>query len=263
MEDNLGTICRTRQHSSSRKRWRRRTSVDIIGQFGVGFYSAFMVADEVTVVFSRTYGSDEAYHVEVQRCRRLYHRAWHKATSAGTDVIMKLKEDTEDEKYSRVPRDHTRLQSLVKKYSDYIRYPIKMDDGDVPARQRRHRPIRDKPEYETYDGEPRRSTRMVPDLDRRPGRDVTDEEYNSFYKEKFFDFEDPIKVIHSTAWRALSPIRRCCIIPAKAPYDYLHQGFQKGPAALFLRRADYGQTAQTCCRTTSALSRGIVDSQDL
>ena len=211
MEDNLGTICRSGS-LKFKQEMEKKDELDIIGQFGVGFYSAFMVADEVTVV-SKKYGSDEAFMWKSSGADG-YTIEPAQRDGAGTDVIMKLKEDTEDEKYSRFLETYT-IQSLVKKYSDYIRYPIKMDVET--QRVKEGTADSDKPEYETVT-ENRTLNSMVP-IWQKAKKDVTDEEYNNFYKEKFFDFEDPLAVIHASVEGAVT-YKALLYIPAKAPYDF-------------------------------------------
>ena len=170
MEENLGTICKSGS-LSFKQAMEKSDDVDIIGQFGVGFYSAFMVASSVTVI-SRKYGSDKAYKwtsdgadgYTIEEAERDY---------PGTDVIMTLKEDTEDEKYSEFLEEYE-IRSLIRKYSDYIRYPIKMEVT-------KSRKVEDSDEYETYT-ELETLNSMVP-LWQRAKKDVTEEEYNSFYQD--------------------------------------------------------------------------------
>ena len=191
MENNLGTICRSGSLQFKQALDKDKAAdTDIIGQFGVGFYSAFMVADKVTVI-SKKYGSDEAWKWESEGADGYTMTPCERA-AAGTDVIMQLKADTDDEKYSRFLKTWE-LQSLVRKYSDYIRYPIRM--AVEKSRMKEGTEKSDKPEYETYT-EVETLNSMVPIWNRNK-KDVTDEEYNNFYKEKFFDFEDPLAVIHA------------------------------------------------------------------
>ena len=184
MEENLGTICKSGS-LDFKEHMDKQEAVDIIGQFGVGFYSAFMVADTVTVI-SRQYGSEEAWMWQSSGADG-YTMEPAQRESAGTDVIMKIKADTDDEKYSRFLEEYE-LRELVKKYSDYIRYPIRME-----VTKSRPKPQEDKdksPEYEDYT-EVDTLNSMVP-LWQRNKKDVTDEEYDAFYREKFFDYEKPI-----------------------------------------------------------------------
>ena len=253
MEDNLGTICRSGS-LKFKQEMEKKDELDIIGQFGVGFYSAFMVADEVTVV-SKKYGSDEAFMWKSSGADG-YTIEPAQRDGAGTDVIMKLKEDTEDEKYSRFLETYT-IQSLVKKYSDYIRYPIKMDVET--QRVKEGTADSDKPEYETVT-ENRTLNSMVP-IWQKAKKDVTDEEYNNFYKEKFFDFEDPLAVIHASVEGAVT-YKALLYIPAKAPYDFYTKDFKKGLqlySSGVLIMENCADLLPDCFRFV----RGIVDSQDL
>ena len=221
MENNLGTICRSGSLQFKQALDKDKAAdTDIIGQFGVGFYSAFMVADKVTVI-SKKYGSDEAWKWESEGADG-YPMTPCERAAAGTDVIMQLKADTDDEKYSRFLKTWE-LQSLVRKYSDYIRYPIRM--AVEKSRMKEGTENSDKPEYETYT-EVETLNSMVPIWNRNK-KDVTDEEYNNFYKEKFFDFEDPLAVIHANVEGAVT-YKALLFIPAKAPYDFYTKDFKKG-----------------------------------
>ena len=222
LEANLGTIAKSGSRSFKedlKDAQDAQDNIDIIGQFGVGFYSAFMVADEVTVI-SREYGSDAAHK-------------WHSTgadgytvteaerSAAGTDVIIKLKENTDDEDYDRFLNDYT-IVSLIKKYSDYIRYPIRMEreksrpkEGGDP----------EKHEMETYT-EIETLNSMVP-IWQRGKSEVTQEDYNQFYREKFFDFEAPLDTIYMDAEGVVS-YKALLFIPAKASYDYYTKEYKKG-----------------------------------
>ena len=253
MEDNLGTICRSGS-LKFKQEMEKKDELDIIGQFGVGFYSAFMVADEVTVV-SKKYGSDEAFMWKSSGADG-YTIEPAQRDGAGTDVIMKLKEDTEDEKYSRFLETYT-IQSLVKKYSDYIRYPIKMDVET--QRVKEGTADSDKPEYETVT-ENRTLNSMVP-IWQKAKKDVTDEEYNNFYKEKFFDFEDPLAVIHASVEGAVT-YKALLYIPAKAPYDFYTKDFKKG-LQLYSSGVLIMENCADLLPEHFRFVRGVVDTQDL
>ena len=253
MEENLGTICRSGS-LKFKQEMEKKDDLDIIGQFGVGFYSAFMVADEVTVV-SRKYGSDEAFMWKSSGADG-YTIEPAERESAGTDVIMKLKEDTEDEKYSRFLESYT-IQSLVKKYSDYIRYPIRMNVET--QRLKEGTESSEKPEYETVI-EDRTLNSMVP-IWQKAKKDVTEEEYNTFYKEKFYDFEDPLAVIHASVEGAVT-YKALLYIPARAPYDFNTKDFKKGLqlySSGVLIMENCADLLPDCFRFV----RGVVDSQDL
>ena len=183
MEENLGTICKSGS-LGFKQAMEKQADIDIIGQFGVGFYSAFMVASSVTVI-SRKYGQDKAWKWTSDGADG-YTIAEARRECAGTDVIMKLKEDGEDEKYSRFLEEYE-LRSLIRKYSDYIRYPIRME---VTKSRRKEDSPEDAPEYEEYT-QLETLNSMVP-LWQRAKKDVTEEEYNTFYREKFFDYNKPL-----------------------------------------------------------------------
>ena len=253
MEENLGTICRSGS-LKFKQEMEKQDELDIIGQFGVGFYSAFMVADEVTVI-SKKYGSDEAYQWQSSGADG-YTMQPAERTGAGTDVIMKLKADTEDEKYSRYLESYV-LQGLVKKYSDYIRYPIRMNVETQRLKEGTENS--DKPEYETV-LEDRTLNSMVP-IWQKAKKDVTEAEYNDFYKEKFYDFEDPIATIHASVEGAVT-YKALLYIPAKAPYDFYTKDFKKGLqlySSGVLIMENCADLLPDCFRFV----RGVVDSQDL
>ena len=195
MENNLGTICRSGS-LQFKQDMEKQPDLDIIGQFGVGFYSAFMVAADVSVI-SKKYGSDEAWMWQSSGADG-YTMTPCEREDAGTDVIMHLKDDTDDEKYSRFLQTYE-LERLVKKYSDYIRYPIKMR---VEKSRMKEGCEKDKPEYETYE-EVETLNSMIP-LWQKAKQDVTEAEYNQFYKDKFYDFEDPAAVIHMSVEGAVT-----------------------------------------------------------
>ena len=253
MEENLGTICRSGS-LKFKQEMEKQDELDIIGQFGVGFYSAFMVADEVTVI-SKKYGSDEAYQWQSSGADGYTMQPAERA-GAGTDVIMKLKADTEDEKYSRYLESYV-LQGLVKKYSDYIRYPIKMNVETQRLKEGTENS--DKPEYETV-VEDRTLNSMVP-IWQKAKKDVTEAEYNDFYKEKFYDFEDPVATIHASVEGAVT-YKALLYIPAKVPYDFYTKDFKKGLqlySSGVLIMENCADLLPDCFRFV----RGVVDSQDL
>ena len=255
MENNLGTICRSGSLQFKQALDKEKAAdTDIIGQFGVGFYSAFMVADKVTVI-SKKYGSDEAWKWESEGADG-YTMTPCERESAGTDVIMQLKADTDDEKYARFLKTWE-LQSLVRKYSDYIRYPIRM--AVEKSRMKEGTEKSDKPEYETYT-EVETLNSMVPIWNRNK-KDVTDEEYNNFYKEKFFDFEDPLAVIHANVEGAVT-YKALLFIPAKAPYDFYTKDFKKG-LQLYSSGVMIMENCADLLPDCFRFVRGVVDSQDL
>ena len=215
LESNLGTIAKSGS-LAFKKENEAKEDVDIIGQFGVGFYSAFMVADCVRVE-SRAFGADEAFCWEshgaagytVEPCEKEGH---------GTRIILHIKPNADDENYDEFLEPY-RLQALVKKYSDYIRYPIKME------MERSRLKEGSDSEYETYT-EVETLNSMVP-LWKKNKSELTEEDYNAFYKEKFHDFENPARVIHSSTEGAAT-YNALLFIPARAPYNYYSRDYEKG-----------------------------------
>ena len=253
MEENLGTIA----HSGSlsfKTAMEKQDDIDIIGQFGVGFYSAFMVADKVTVI-SKKYGSDEAWRWESSGADGYTVTPCEKE-SAGTDVIMTLKEDTEDEKYSDYLGEF-RLRSLVKKYSDYIRYPIKMlVETRKPVGEAKEG---EEQQYETVQEEQTLNS-MVP-IWQKNKKDVTDEEYLNFYKDKFFDYEAPAGKIHISVEGAVT-YKALLYIPAKAPYDFYTKDYKSG-LQLYSSGVMIMDNCPDLLPEHFRFVRGVVDTQDL
>ncbi len=252
MEENLGTICKSGS-LSFKKEMEKQEDIDIIGQFGVGFYSAFMVASSVTVI-SRRYGQDTAWKW-VSDGADGYTIEETTRDAAGTDIIMTLKPDTEDEDYSKFLQEYE-LRNLIKRYSDYIRYPIRME---VEKSRKKEDSPEDKPEYETYT-EWETMNSMVP-LWQRPKKDVTEEEYESFYREKFFDYNKPIRTIHTSAEGSVS-FKALLYIPAKAPYDYYSKDFKAG-LQLYSSGVLIMEHCEELLPEHFRFVRGIVDSQDI
>ena len=255
LESNLGTIAKSGSLAFKQEEdGEHREDIDIIGQFGVGFYSAFMVASRVTV-YSRPYGSDEAWKWEsrgvegytIEPCEMDGH---------GTKIVLTLKENEGKENYDEFLDPH-RVSALVKRYSDYIRYPIRM--AVEKSRMKEGTEKSDKPEYETYT-EVETLNSMVPIWNRNK-KDVTDEEYNNFYKEKFFDFEDPLAVIHANVEGAVT-YKALLFIPAKAPYDFYTKDFKKG-LQLYSSGVMIMENCADLLPDCFRFVRGVVDSQDL
>ena len=259
MEENLGTIA----HSGSlqfKTALEKQEDIDIIGQFGVGFYAAFMVADKVTVI-SKKYGSDEAWKWESAGADGYTVSACEKET-VGTDVILTLKKDTDDEKYSDYLQEY-RLRSLVRKYSDYIRYPIRME---VETSRPIEEPESDgeknddkEPKYETV-REDQTLNSMVP-LWQKAKKDVTKEEYESFYREKFFDYEAPAGVIHVSVEGAVT-YKALLFIPSKAPYDFYTKDYKSG-LQLYSSGVMIMEHCEDLVPEYFRFVRGVVDTQDL
>ena len=248
MEENLGTICKSGS-LSFKQAMEKQEDIDIIGQFGVGFYSAFMVADSVTVI-SRKYGEDTAWKwvsdgkdgYTIEPCEK---------AAPGTDIIMTLKADAEGEDYSRF-LDEYELRNLIKKYSDYIRYPIRME-------VEKSRQKEDSEEFEYYTAWETMNS-MVP-LWQRSKKDVTEEEYESFYREKFFDYQKPLKTLHISAEGTVS-FKALLYIPAKAPFDFYSKDY-KGGLQLYSAGVMIMDHCEELLPDHFRFVRGVVDSQDL
>ncbi len=225
LENNLGTIAHSGslQFKQEMDQEHKGEDIDVIGQFGVGFYSAFMVADAVTVI-SKAYGSDEAFMWQSDGADGYTITPCEKA-APGSDIIMHIKPNADEENYDQYLETY-KLQELIKKYSDYIRYPIVMEVEDYRQKPKPEDAGDDyKPEWETVK-EWKTINSMVP-LWQRPKAKVTGEEYNSFYKEKFMDWQDPLAVIHTSAEGAVT-YKALLYIPQKAPYDFYTREYQKG-----------------------------------
>ena len=225
LENNLGTIARSGslQFKQEMDQEHKGEDIDVIGQFGVGFYSAFMVADAVTVI-SKAYGSDEAFMWQSDGADGYTITPCEK-DAPGSDIIMHIKPNADEENYDQYLETY-KLQELIKKYSDYIRYPIVMEVEDYRQKPKPEDAGDDyKPEWETVK-EWKTINSMVP-LWQRPKAKVTDEEYNSFYKEKFMDWQDPLAVIHTSAEGAVT-YKALLYLPQKAPYDFYTREYQKG-----------------------------------
>ena len=257
LENNLGVIAKSGSLAFKQEN-EAKEDIDIIGQFGVGFYSAFMVAANVKV-YSRAYGADEAYVWESNGAEGYTVEPCEKASN-GTQIVLTIKEDTEDEKYSEFLESY-RVQELVRKYSDYIRYPIRMEVEKSRMKEQPEGEEADEekaPEYETYT-EVETLNSMVP-IWRKNKNELTDEDYNSFYKEKFFDYSDPLKVIHTYTEGAAT--YHALLFPAKAPYNYYTRDYEKG-----LKLYASGVLIMDSCKDLLpdhfSFVKGLVDSEDL
>ena len=226
LESNLGTIA----HSGSGQFKadlaaddKAAEKIDVIGQFGVGFYSAFMVADHVTVL-SKAYGSDEAWMWQSDGADG-YTLTQCEKEKPGTDIILHIKANADEENYDQYLETY-KLQELIKKYSDYIRYPITMEVEDYKMKPKPEDAGEDyKPEWETVK-EWKTINSMVPLWQRQKSK-VKPEEYNAFYKEKFGDWTDPLAVIHTSAEGAVT-YKALLYIPEKTPYDFYTREYEKG-----------------------------------
>lgn len=261
LEKNLGTIARS--GSLDFKSENQAEGIDIIGQFGVGFYSAFMVAARVTVV-SRAFGEEEAWQWE-SRGAEGYTITPAERAEAGTTVTLVLKEDVagkdgaEGENYSQYLEEYT-LADIVKKYSDYVRYPIRMERTKSRQKPKPEDAGDDyTPEYESYT-EVETINSMVP-LWRRDKKDVTAEEYNEFYKQKFMDYTDPARVITART-EGTATYNALLFIPGRAPYDYYTREYEKG-LQLYASGVLIMDRCADLLPDHFSFVKGIVDSQDL
>ena len=252
MEENLGTIAKSGS-LGFKQAMEKKEDIDIIGQFGVGFYSAFMVASQVTVI-SKKYGSDTAYKW-VSQGTDGYTIEEAERDCAGTDVIMVLKADTEEDTYNQYLEEYE-IRNLVTKYSDYIRYPIRME---VEKSRKKEDSPEDKPEYESYT-EMTTLNSMVP-LWQKNKKDVTEEEYNAFYQDKFYDYNKPLRVIHFSAEGQVS-FKALLYIPSKAPYDFYTKDFKRG-LQLYSSGVMIMDSCEDLLPEHFRFVRGVVDSQDL
>ena len=261
LENNLGVIAQSgslkfKESVKADETAENAEDISVIGQFGVGFYSAFMVASKVTVK-SKAYGSDTAYlwsseGVEgytIEECEKDGH---------GTEITLYIKENTEDEDYDDFLADY-RLRGLVKKYSDYIRYPIKME---VTHRHPKEDAPEDAPEEEKYEEHVHDETlnSMIP-LWKKNKSELKDEDYNSFYQEKFFDYTEPLAHIHSKT-EGNATYSALMFIPKKAPFDYYSKEYEKG-----LQLYSNGVLIMDKCSDLLpdhfSFVKGLVDSEDL
>lgn len=249
LENNLGTIAKS--GSLAFKNENEKTEdVSIIGQFGVGFYSAFMVAKRCTVI-SKAYGAEQAYMWQSEGVDGYTISEAEKA-SYGTQIILDIKDSTEEEDYDEFLTPY-KIKSLVKKYSDYIRYPIKMD----VEHERKKEGSED--EYEKYT-ETETLNSMTP-LWKKAKSEVTDEEYNGFYRDKFFDYDEPLLHIH-TKTEGTATYSSLLYIPSKAPYDYYSKSYEKG-LQLYSSGVMIMEKCADLLPDYFSFVKGLVDSEDL
>ena len=253
LENNLGTIAKSGSLDFKENN-KKKKDIDIIGQFGVGFYSAFMVSSKVKVV-SKKYGSDEAYSWMSEGVKG-YSIEKDERENYGTDVILTIKEDTDDEKYSKFLEDYE-IQGLIKKYSNYITYPIKMEVTHQHLKEKVN--PGDKDEYETVTHD-----EVINDLIpiwKRNQKDIKDEEYDTFYSDKFFDYEKPIRHIHTKAEGTLE-FRSLIYIPSHMPYDYYTKEYEKG-LQLYSNGVLIMEKCPDLVPDYLSFIKGVVDSSDL
>ena len=254
LDNNLGVIAKSGSLQFKQEA-EQKEDVDIIGQFGVGFYSAFMVSDKVTVE-SRAFGSDTAWKWESEGVEGYEITPCGKA-DRGTVITLHLKPDTEDERYSEFLEQY-RIQGLVKKYSDYIRYPIRMEM--VHSHLKEGTGVDGKePEYESHT-ELETLNSMVP-IWKKAKSEVTDEELNAFYKEKFFDWQDPLKVIR-TSTEGAATYTALLFLPKSAPMDYYTREYEKG-LQLYASGVLIMEKCPDLLPDCFSFVKGLVDSQDL
>ncbi len=254
LENNLGTIASSGSYKFKQEMEQKQDDIDIIGQFGVGFYSAFMVAKEITVI-TKKYGSDTAYRwhstgadgYEIEECEK---------DGLGTEIILTLKDNTEDESYDEFLEQY-RISGLVKRYSDYIRYPIVMDM--TKSRVKEETKDSDKPEYEDYT-EREALNSMVP-IWQRPKKDVTQDEYDKFYQEKFMSMDKPVKTI-VTSVEGVVTYKALLFIPSSTPYDYYTKEYKKG-LQLYSSGVLITDNCEELVPEHFRFVKGIVDTADL
>ncbi len=249
LETNLGTIAKSGSLAFKEEN-EKKEDIDIIGQFGVGFYSAFMVSDKVTVE-SKSIDSDVAYRwsskgadgYTIEQCDK---------QDVGTKIILHIKEDTEDENYSEFLEEY-KIESLVKKYSDYISYPILMEVTHKHKKEGSENKYEDVKEIETLNS-------MVP-IWKKPKSKVSEEEYNSFYMEKFYDFEKPSKIIHTSVEGQCS-YNALLFIPSHLPFDFYTKEYEKG-LQLYSNGVLIMEKCEELLPDYFSFVKGLVDSQDL
>ena len=249
LESNLGTIAKSGS-LNFKENMSKDEKVDIIGQFGVGFYSAFMVSDKITVT-SKSVDSDDAYVWESEGVDG-YTITEGKKKDIGTEIVLKIKDDTEEFEFSKY-LDEYELKQLVKKYSDYIAFPIKMECTHHELVDEEKKEYKDTKKVETLNS-------MVP-IWKKSKSDVKDEDYDNFYMDKFSDYDKPLKVIHSSVEGMIS-YKSLLFIPSHAPYDYYTQEYEKG-LALYSNGVMIMEKCGDLLPDYFSFVKGIVDSEDL
>ena len=250
LDKNLGTIAKSGSLQFTNENETGEHDVDIIGQFGVGFYAAFMVADRVEVV-SRAYGSDKAFKWQSTGADGYTVTEAEKDT-VGTEITLHIKESTEEADYDRFLDTYT-ISSLIKKYSDYIRFPIRMD------MERSRLKEGSDSEYETYT-ENVTVNSMIP-LWKKNKKDITKEDYEKFYQETFSAYDKPLRVIHQKA-EGTTSYQALLFIPEKADYNYYSKNFEKG-LALYSSGVKIMDKCADLLPDCFSFVKGVVDSEDL
>ncbi len=250
LENNLGTIARSGSMDFKDEAEAKDNDIEVIGQFGVGFYSSFMVSKRVEVV-SKAYGEEQAYKwvstgadgYTIEECEK---------EDAGTEITLYLKDDTENENYSDFLEEYT-ISELVKKYSDYIRYPIKMEMTHSVPDSEKEGEYKDEVSIDTLNS-------MVP-LWRKNKNEIKPEEYNDYYKNKFYDYDNPLHVIHFKTEGQVT-FDALIYIPSKAPYDYYSKDYEKG-LQLYTNGVMITEKCSALLPDYFSFVKGIVDSADL
>lgn len=254
LENNLGTIASSGSYKFKQEMSEKQDDIDIIGQFGVGFYSAFMVAKKITVV-TKKYGCDKAYKWESDGADG-YEITETERDEIGTTIVLEIKDNTEEENYDEFLEQY-RIQGLIKKYSDYIRYPIMMDM--THSRVKEETKDSEKPEYEDYT-ETETLNSMLP-IWQRAKKDVKQEEYDNFYREKFMAMDKPLHTI-VTSVEGVVTYKALLFIPSQAPYDYYTKEYKKG-LQLYSSGVLIMENCEELLPEHFRFVKGIVDSADL
>lgn len=249
LENNLGTIAKSGSLAFKQMNELKDKNIDIIGQFGVGFYSAFMVADEITVI-SKSYDSEDAYRwnskgldgYTLEKCDK---------NSTGTDIILHIKDNTEDDNYDDYLTEF-KLKDLIKKYSDYIRYPIKME----VTHSEKHD---DSEEYETIK-EVETINSMVP-IWKKNKKEVSEDDYNHYYTDTYYDYENPLKVINTSVEGAVS-YKGLLFIPSHAPYDFYTKEYEKG-LSLYSNGVLIMDKCSELLPDYFSFVKGVIDTEDV
>ena len=254
LENNLGTIAKSGSLAFKELNDVKNKDIDIIGQFGVGFYSAFMVSDEITVI-SKSIDEDVAHRwnskgldgYTIEECEK---------TSVGTDIILHIKEDTDEETYSDYLKEF-KLKDLIKKYSDYKRYPIKMEVTHNHLKEKKKDD--DKDEYETVK-EIETINSMIP-IWKKNKKEVKDEEYNHYYSDTYYDYEAPLKVI-STKVEGVVSYNGLLFIPSHAPYDFYTKEYEKG-LSLYSNGVLIMEKCSELLPDYFSFVKGVIDTEDV
>lgn len=249
LESNLGTIAKSGS-LSFKENMSKDEKIDIIGQFGVGFYSAFMVSDKI-VVNSLSIDSDKAYTWESEGADG-YTITESTKDERGTEIILHIKEDDDETNYSKY-LDEYEIKNLVRKYSDYISFPIKMECTHHELKDEEKHEYEDHKEIETLNS-------MVP-IWKKNKNDVSDADYENFYMDKFSDYDKPLKVI-STSVEGMASFKALLFIPSHAPYDYYTQDYEKG-LALYSNGVLIMEKCADLLPDYFSFVKGVVDSEDL